>query len=96
MTTAELVKALARQLGVSQKQARTLLDAYITSISGQLAEHHSVVIRNFGSFTIKNVAAKQRYIPAKESLCLIAAHQKLQFKAAKRLREEVNPVTTDE
>ncbi len=90
MTTAELVKALAKRLGVSQKQARTLLDGYIGAITRQLAQKNSVILRNFGSFSVKDVAEKRAYVPAKKSLCLIPAHQKLHFKPAKRLKEEVS------
>ncbi len=90
MTTAELVKALAKRLGVSQKQARTLLDGYVGAITSQLAQKNSVILRNFGSFSVKEIAEKRAYVPAKESLCLIPAHQKLHFKPAKSLKDEVS------
>jgi len=96
MTTSELVRALAGRLGISQRQARKLLDGYMTAITEQLTDNNSVVIRNFGSFQIKELAEKRAYVPAKKALCLIPAHQKLQFRAAKKLREEVNQVETDE
>lgn len=96
MTTAELVKALANRLGVSQKQARTLLDGYVAAISRQLAAKNSVILRNFGSFSIKEVAERRAYIPAKESLCLIPAHQKIHFKPAKSLKDEMSKLETHE
>jgi len=96
MTTAELTKALAERLGVSQREARTLLDGYVAAIIRQLAENNSVCLRNFGSFGIKEIAEKRSYVPAKESLCLIPAHQKLYFKPAKKLREEINEAAPNE
>ena len=90
MTTADLVKALAKRLGVSQKQARTLLDGYVGAITRQLAQKNSVILRNFGSFSVKDIAEKRAYVPAKKSLCLIPSHQKLHFKPAKSLKEEVS------
>ncbi len=96
MTTAELVKALAKRLGVSQKQARTLLDGYVGAITAQLAQKNSVILRNFGSFSVKDVAEKRAYVPAKESLCLIPAHQKLHFKPAKSLKDEVSEAVPHE
>jgi nucleoid DNA-binding protein len=96
VTTAELVKALAKRLGVSQKQARTLLDGYVGAITRQLAQKNSVILRNFGSFSVKQVAEKRSYVPAKQSLCLIPAHDKLHFKPAKGLKEEVSEVTPHE
>ena len=96
MTTAELAKALAERLGVTQRQARSLLDGYVSSIVRQLEENNSIALRNFGSFSIKEVAEKRSYIPAKESLCLIPAHRKLVFKPAKKLREEINEAVSNE
>ncbi len=90
MTTAELVKALAKRMDINQRQARLLLDAYVQAITRQLAEKNSVILRNFGSFSVKDVPEKRSYVPVKKSLCLIPAHQKLHFKAAKSLKDEVN------
>lgn len=90
MTTSELVKALAERLAVSQRQARALLDLYIAAITRQLGDHNSVTLRNFGTFTIKTVAAKEVFLPARSERCLIPAHHKLDFKGAKKLRDEVN------
>ncbi|MFO7593933.1 MAG: HU family DNA-binding protein [Pseudomonadota bacterium] len=96
MTNAELTKALATRLGVSQKKARTLLDAYVDAIKHQLDRKNTVVLRNFGTFSVKEVAAKHSYVPAKKSLCLIPAHSKLNFKAAKKLRNDISEGVADE
>ncbi len=96
MTTAELTKALAARLGVNQRQARTLLDAYVGAIKRQLDKQNSVVLINFGTFSVKEVAEKRAYVPAKKTVCVIPAHSKLSFKAAKKLRDEVSKESTDE
>lgn len=90
MTTSELVKALAVRMGINQREARSLLDNYIAAIVRQLSMKNSVTLRNFGSFTIKTITEKRAYLPALASQCLIPAHEKLDFKAAKKLRDEVN------
>lgn len=96
MTTAELTKALALRLGVSQKKARTLLDAYVEAIKHQLDRKNTVVLRNFGTFSVKEVPEKRSYVPAKKSLCLIPEHSKLSFKASKKLRNDINEGLADE
>lgn len=96
MTTAELVKALAARLKLNQQESRSLLDSYIAAINSQLAQNHSVTLRNFGSFTVKEVAEKRAYLPSFRSYCLIPAHHKLEFKAAKKLRADVNSESADE
>ena len=83
-------------MGVSQQKARTLLDAYIDAIKRQLDKKNSVVLLNFGTFSVKEVPEKRSYVPAKKSVCLIPAHSKLAFKAAKKLRDEVSKELTDE
>ncbi len=90
MTTTELIKALAKQLGVSQKKARSLLDSYTSAISEQLADDNSVILRNFGTFSVKHIAEKRGYLPSKGEMCLIPAHRKVSFKASKRLRDELS------
>ena len=90
MTTAELVKALAERMGVTQKQARSLLDGYVAAITRQLQKKNTVILRNFGSFSVKQIPEKRAYVPSEKSLCTIAAHDKLHFKPAKSLKEEVS------
>lgn len=96
MTAAELVKALSIRLGVSQKQARTLLDGYVAAITRQLSGGHLVILRNFGTFGLKQVAEKRAYVPARKSLCFIPAHQKLYFKPSEKLRAEVSEAKSHE
>lgn len=90
MTAAELVKALAQRLGVSQLQARQLLDGYLAAIGRQLRERNTVVLRNFGSFSLREVPEKRAYLPSRREFCVIPAHQKLYFKPAEKLRQAVN------
>ena len=96
MTTAELVRTLSKRMGITQKQARNLLDAYVSAITQQLVKKNTVILRNFGSFSVKEVAEKRAYVPAKESLCLIPAHKKLHFKPAKNLKDEVSETASHE
>ncbi|MDH5784743.1 MAG: HU family DNA-binding protein [Chromatiales bacterium] len=96
MTTAELVKALAERMGVTQKQARTLLDGYVAAITHQLAAKNSVILRGFGTFSVKEVPEKRAYVPSEESLCTIPAHDRLHFKPAKSLKDEASEAHPDE
>ena len=96
MTTAELVKALAERLGVSQRQARTLLDGYVAAITRQLAEKNTVILRNFGSFSVKQIPEKRSYVPSQQTVCTIPAHDKLHFKTAKGLKDELSEVPPHE
>lgn len=90
MNTSELVKKLAARMNISQRKARELLDNLIQAMNTRLQQGERVVLRDFGSFTVKQVKERKAYIPSEKTLCTIPAHQKLQFRQAKHLKENLN------
>lgn len=89
MTNAELIKNLAQRMAISQKQARALLEGYTRAIVQQLQLRNTVVLRNFGSFSTKEVAEKKSYLPATDQHTVIPAHSRVHFKPAPHLKEAV-------
>ncbi len=51
MNTSELIHHLARELGISQKAAKQLLEQELSAIAEQLGQGNEVVVRGFGKFT---------------------------------------------
>ena len=74
MNTGELIKQLAKNLNITQKQARRLLEQELDAIAEQLSLDHSVIIRGFGSFSVKQTRSQN----------LSTA-----FKASKKLKDRV-------
>lgn len=89
MVTKEIIQLLSKRLNISQKQAKELLELQLKAISRHLQQRHNVIMRNFGTFGVKDVPARRAYIPSKKRVCEIPAHQRLFFRAASKLKEFV-------
>jgi nucleoid DNA-binding protein len=93
MVTKEIIKLLSQRLGISQRQAKELLELQIKAISSHLHQRDNVILRNFGTVGVKDVAARRGYIPSRKTVCEIPARQKIFFRAANKLKEFVSEWT---
>ena len=60
MTTSDLIKRMAKRLGITQKDARDLLYNELNIISEHLADDKNIIIRGFGTFGLrKSRSSKQ-------------------------------------
>jgi len=89
MNTGEIVKQLAERLKISQKQARWLFKQQLEILKRQLAEGDAVVLRNFGSFSVKNRAPHRGFLPSEGRKVLIPAKKQVSFRPGKGLKESV-------
>jgi nucleoid DNA-binding protein len=87
MVTKEIIKLLSERLNISQREARELLELQIQAITRHLQRRHNVIMRDFGTVGIKDVPARHANIPSEKAVCEIPAHQKLFFRAAKKLKD---------
>lgn len=87
MNKSELSKAVADKVGVSSKQAASVLDAAFDEIIEQLKAKGSVTIGGFGTFATKDRAAREGINPATRETIKIAAKTVAVFKPAKPLKE---------
>lgn len=58
MTKKELVKAVARDGGLSQEEARMAVEAFTDNIVKHLAAGDRIVLRGFGEFRLHNGKVK--------------------------------------
>ena len=86
MVTKEIIKLLSLRLNISQRKAKKLLELQIKAISTHLQQRDNVILRNFGTVGVKDVAARRGYIPSEKMVCEIPAHQKIYFRAASKLK----------
>ena len=71
MNKGELVKAIAADAGLTQKEAGLALDAFISAVAADLKDGNKVTIPGFGTFEVKKRAARTGINPAtKEHLAL--------------------------
>lgn len=89
MTKAEIVNEIAKQTGIEKIQVQSVVEAFMDSVKGSLANGNPVYLRGFGSFIVKHRAKKAaRNITAKTTL-VIPAHDVPAFKPAKSFVAEL-------
>ena len=68
--------------GITQTQARATLDACLEAIQGHLRAGNTVRLQGFGSFNVKDRAARTGRNPRTGEAVEIAASRKVAFKPA--------------
>lgn len=90
MNKSELIEALALKIGVSIRDAATITNTIIDTMSEALAEGESIEIRGFGSFVIKHYESYTGRNPKSGQKIKVKPKKLPFFKVGKELREKVN------
>lgn len=90
MNKAELVEAVAEETGLSKAEAGRAVDATFEGISQALARGEQVSLVGFGSFQVRERAARTGRNPQTGATIQIAASKAPAFKAGKALKDAVN------
>ncbi|MCK9533500.1 MAG: HU family DNA-binding protein [Pseudomonas sp.] len=90
MNKSELIDKVAASADIPKAVAGRALDAVIESITGALQEGESVVLVGFGTFSVKDRAARTGRNPQTGNPIEIAAAKIPGFKAGKALKDAVN------
>ena len=85
----DVVKAVADATGSSIAEANKAVDAVIDCIKGSLAAGESVGLIGFGTFEVRERAAREGRNPQTGATIKIAAKKVPAFKAGKGLRDAV-------
>ncbi|MDO4944222.1 MAG: HU family DNA-binding protein [Ruminococcus sp.] len=90
MKKAELIAAISEKGGYTKKEAENALNAVIETITSSLENGEKVAISGFGSFEVRDRAAKESINPATKEPVHVPAKKVPAFKAAKALKEIVD------
>ncbi len=90
MNKSELIDAIASGADISKASAGRALDAVVDSITESLRKGDPVALVGFGTFSVKDRAARQGRNPQTGATIQIAAARVPGFKAGKGLKEAVN------
>ena len=90
MNKSELIDAIAAAADLSKADAGRALDATIDAITGALKKGDSVSLVGFGTFSVKQRAAREGRNPQTGQTIKIAAATVPGFKAGKALKDAVN------
>ncbi len=88
MNKVTLVAKIAEKSGLSKKQAEIALGAFIDSVTEALKEGDKVQLMGFGTFEVKERAARTGRNPLTGATIEIPASKTPTFKAGKGLRDE--------
>ena len=90
MNKSELIDAIAESADLSKASAGRALDAAVEAITGALKSSDSVSLVGFGTFSIKERAARTGRNPQTGAPIEIAAAKIPSFKAGKALKDACN------
>ena len=90
MNKAELIAKIAEESKLTKKAAETALDEFITSVEGALKKGEKVQLVGFGTFEVRQRAARKGRNPQTKAEIKIPASKAPVFKAGKALKELVN------
>jgi DNA-binding protein HU-beta len=90
MKKADFIKAVAEQAEVSQTTATACFDAMIGTVTSCLKDNDSLTFVGFGTFSVKQRAARKGRNPRTGETIQIKAANVPAFKAGKALKEALN------
>ena len=90
MNKTDLVDAVAKTTKLSQKDSELAINAVLSTITDTLAEGEKVLIVGYGTFEVRNRAARKGRNPSTKEEIHIPASKAPVFKAGKNLKERVN------
>jgi len=90
MNKTELINSMAAKSGLNKKSCTAALDAFIASVEEALKSGDKVVLVGFGTFEVRERAARKGRNPQTKKEITIPASKAPVFRAGKVLKEKVN------
>ena len=90
MNKTDLIEAVAESADLSKADASRAVDAVIGSVTKALKQGDSVTVVGFGTFQVRERAARTGRNPKTVDTLNIAASKNPAFKAGKALKDAVN------
>jgi DNA-binding protein HU-beta len=90
MNKTDLINSIAAKSGLSKKNSEAALNSFIASVEEALQQGEKVVLVGFGTFEVRNRAARKGRNPQTKEEILIPASKAPVFKAGKGLKDKVN------
>ncbi len=90
MTKAELVEEVAKNSDLSKKDAEVIVQTVLDSVIDSLKSGEKVELRGFGSFRLRERAARQGRNPKTGEKVYVPAKKVPYFKPGKDLKELIN------
>ncbi len=89
MTKAEIVSEISKGTGIDKESSLLVVEAFMDAVKDSLVRGENVYLRGFGSFIIKERAAKTARDISKAKTITIPARRVPAFKPSKMFSNEV-------
>ena len=90
MNKGQLVDSVANKANITSKQAQLAVNAFIDTVKETLAQGESVALIGFGTFLVRDRAARTGRNPRTKEVVQIPAVKVPAFKAGAPLKDAVN------
>ncbi len=90
MNKTDLINVVAAEAGLSKKDSEAAVNATLAAIANALKDGDKVQLIGFGTFEVKDVAAREGRNPKTGEVIKIDACKKASFSASKVLKDLVN------
>ena len=90
MNKSELIEALAREINVPLREADSITNTILESLTETLVANDGIEIRGFGSFVVKEYSSYQGRNPKSGKKIEVPPKKLPFFNVGKELRERVN------
>ena len=87
MNKTELVDAIAKKTGLTKKQAKMAVDAFIDVVKGELMQGGKVRLIGFGTFEVRKRAARKGMNPRTKQPITIPERKVPAFKPSNELKK---------
>jgi len=89
MTKADIVKEISQNTGIEKVTVEKAVEAFMATVKSSLTEGNNVYLRGFGSFIVKDRAAKTARNISKNTTIIVPAHSIPFFKPANEFVAQV-------
>ena len=89
MRKAELVQRIAEELGCTTTKAEAAVEAMLSTMKAALQQGEPLILRHFGTFTVRAKRARMGRNPKTGADAAIPARRVVRFKAGKSLKQVV-------
>lgn len=90
MNKSELVDSIAQKSGLNKTQSTEALNAFMETVGEALEKGDTISLVGFGTFSVKERAARTGHNPKTREKIEIAASKVPSFKAGKGLKDRLN------
>ncbi|MGL4953299.1 MAG: HU family DNA-binding protein [Culicoidibacterales bacterium] len=90
ITKKQLIEDVAEATGLTKKDVTEVLNGFMDTVKGHLQSGEKVTLTGFGTFEVRERAAREGRNPQTGETIQIKASKTPAFKAGKELKEAVN------